>query len=130
MRGRKNTVKVCETLNEQGALKASEVLKAQEGAAIPEGVKAQKKIKTLGVRKTQSTEKTPTEHRHKTRKSSRNKKYTLAAMVRAAADPKKRAVMSRVWHRRQKRLDHIAAAVRLAIRYLNARDRTTIDRNH
>lgn len=100
MRGRKDTVK------------AAEVLTEQEGAAALEALKPQKKVKTPKAQKTR-----------------RNKKHSLATMVRAAADPKKRAVMSRVWNRRQKRLDHIAAVVRLAIRYLNARDRTTIYRH-
>ena len=117
MRGRKNAVKACEMLNESDALKVPEVLKAQKGVQIPD------------VRNSQGGEKTPKVSRHKTRKSRRNKKYTLASMIRAAADPKKRVVMSRVWNRRQKRLDHIIAVVRLVIRYLNARDRTTIYRN-
>ena len=113
MRGRKDTVKAAEVLKAQESAKIPEVLKEQqEGAAALEALKPQKKVKT-----------------HKAQKTRRNKKHSLAAMVRAAADSKKRAVMSRVWNRRQKRLDHIAAVVRLAIRYLNARDRTTIYRN-
>ena len=82
-------------------VKAAEVLKAQESAKIPEVLTEQESAAALEA----------------------------LAMVRAAADPKKRAVMSRVWNRRQKRLDHIAAVVRLVIRYLNARDRMTIYRN-
>ena len=46
-----------------------------------------------------------------------------------ALKPQKKVKTPKVWNRRQKRLDHIAAVVRLAIRYLNARDRTTIYRN-
>ena len=112
MRGRKDTVKAAEVLKAQESAKIPEVLTEQEGAAPLEALKPQKKVKTPKAQKTR-----------------RNKKHSLAAMVRAAADPKKRAVMSRVWNRRQKRLDHIAAVVRLTIRYLNARDRTTIYRN-
>ena len=66
-------------------------------------------------------------HLERTQKRTR-KKNTAAAMLQAASSPAKRAVMTKVWNRRRKRVDHAAALLRLGIRYLNARDRVTIFR--
>lgn len=71
----------------------------------------------------------PGRRRNRHGKRGRQKKHSAAALLLAAADPKKRAAMSKGMMRRQKRAAHLAAAVRLVIRYLNARDRRTIYRN-
>ena len=105
------------------------VEKVQEAAIAQEMPNLQKEAGTPAVKQNQNAEKIPRSGRRKARRSTESRKHTFAAMVRSAADPKKRAVMSRVWIRRRKRLNHLSAALRLVIRYLNARDRVTIFRN-
>ena len=105
------------------------VEKVQETAAVQEMPNLQKEAGTAAVKQTQDAEKTLRSARRKTRKKTGNRKHAFAAMIRSAADPKNRAVMSRVWTRRRKRLNHLSAALRLVIRYLNARDSVTIFRN-
>ena len=104
------------------------VEKVQEAAIAQEMPNLQKEAGMPAVNN-QDVEKTPRSGRRKARRSTGSRKHTFAAMVRSAADPRKRAVMSRVWTRRRKRLNHLSAALRLVIRYLNARDRVTIFRN-
>ena len=64
------------------------------------------------------------------RKKRRNKKKsTLQDLLLAAVIPQKRAVMSKALVRRRRRAGYAVTAVRTVIRYMNARERTTIYRN-
>ena len=101
-----------------------------EEAQIQDMKELQQEVRTLQkeVKKLQLKKQT-LELEEKGRKNISKKQTAVAALFRAASDPKSRAVMTKVWNRRRKRAQHASAALRLAIRYLNARDRTTIFRN-
>lgn len=61
-------------------------------------------------------------------KKRKKKSPSPVRLLRAAADPGKRAVMTKVWKRRRRRAEVLSGAVRIAIRYLNAKDQKTVYR--
>ena len=61
--------------------------------------------------------------------SRKRAKAELSGLLQAAVNPAKRAVMTKVWTRRRKRLGHITKALQLVIRFMNAREKTTVFRH-
>ena len=67
--------------------------------------------------------------RKRKNRANRRRKSPLQDLFLAAVLPQKRAVMSKAMARRRRRAGYAYTAVRTVIRYLNARERTTIYRH-
>ena len=124
--GKKNSIRM------QGAQVREALKLTQEAQELQQETQTlQQEVHSLRreVKKLQ-LEKKAMQTERKIRKAGGKKRRAASSLLKAASDPKQRAVMTKVWTVRKKRADHAAALLRLAIRYLNARDRTTIFRNN
>ncbi len=67
--------------------------------------------------------------KRKGRRAAKKQTFRLGDLVQAAVNPPKRAAMNRTFRKRRRRFERAASAVRLWIRYRNAKERVTIYRN-